>query len=536
VRRLFASSLFVLSFCCLLNLTACAPSPEQAKNEQSPAASSDAQPASDESAPTDGSVPPQDVEASQDAVHAGQGILVGGVDTDHALMQVRLTKTDKLVDGDVPGAAGIVEFTLQAEGETGEPMTKQVAAQADHDYIARAEFTGLKPDAAYVCKTQIGADVDSLVAGPTATFSTLAGAEIASPAKFVVVTGMNYAKFHGDDRIDRKIHLEQNNTELPPPYAGPDKDLGYPALKSILDKKPDFFIGTGDNVYYDTPKDPRAETIQQMRQKWHEQFVQPRYRDLFAAVPTYWEIDDHDFRYDDCDNTTDAKPLPELGQRVMLEQLPYAPMDAKNPKTYRTHRICKDLQIWLPENRIYRSPNSMEDGPEKTIWGDEQKQWLERTIAESDAAFKVLVSPTPMIGPDDRRKTDNHCDIGGFQHERDEFFAWLADNGLDKGNFVIVCGDRHWQYHAVFPGGIEEFSSGALVDANSRPGRKSGDPESTDPDGEIKQPYLQDPPSGGFLMVSVTPAEGDTPARLTFEHFDEKGVSLNKDERTPPGQ
>jgi len=33
---------------------------------------------------------------------------------------------------------------------------------------------------------------------------------------------MNYAKFHGDNRIDRKIHLAHNNTELPEPYAGPD--------------------------------------------------------------------------------------------------------------------------------------------------------------------------------------------------------------------------------------------------------------------------------------------------------------------------
>ena len=38
------------------------------------------------------------------------------------------------------------------------------------------------------------------------------------PWKFVVVTGMNYAKFHGDDRIDRARHLVANNTALPPPY------------------------------------------------------------------------------------------------------------------------------------------------------------------------------------------------------------------------------------------------------------------------------------------------------------------------------
>ena len=71
----------------------------------------------------------------------------------------------------------------------------------------------------------------------------------------------------------------------------------------------------------------------------------------------------------------------------------------------------------------------MPDGPGKSIWGKEQKEWLKRTLVASDATFKLLISPTPMIGPDNLRKTDNHCDVGGFQHERDEFFAFLKSRG-----------------------------------------------------------------------------------------------------------
>ena len=59
-----------------------------------------------------------------------------------------------------------------------------------------------------------------------------------------------------------------------------------------------------------------------------------------------------------------------------------------------------------------------------------------------------------MVGPDDARMIDNHCRIIGFQHERDEFFVWLKETGIDK-SFAIVCGDRHWQYHAVHTSGIE---------------------------------------------------------------------------------
>jgi alkaline phosphatase/alkaline phosphatase D len=476
--------------------------------------------------------------AADTSPKAGLGILVGDVTDNSAIIQVRVCQTDKLVDGDVPGVAGVVKFTLSGAPrkatESPSRETKIIEAVADHDFIARAVFTGLSPNRAYTCTTEIGKGISSLEPGPTARFETHPGAEIAKPISFVVVTGMNYAKFHGDDRIDRARHRANNNTELPAPYSGPDKPLGYPALKSILDLKPAFFIGTGDNVYYDTPTDPRAKTIDELRRKWHEQFVQPRYRDLFAAVPTYWEIDDHDFRYDDCDNSGDEPPTPELGKRVMLEQLPYAAMDAADPKTYRTRRVSRDLQIWLTENRWYRSPNAMEDGPEKTIWGTKQKEWLKSSLAGSTATFKILISPTPMIGPDDLRKKDNHCDVGGFQHERDEFFQFLAEKGLDKGGFYLVCGDRHWQYHAVHPTGIEEFSCGALVDANSRPGRKAGDPASTDAEGLIKQPYLQDPRSGGFLEIRVDPAAGDKPATLTFRHHDEKGAVLYELLKTPP--
>ncbi|MFT5469909.1 MAG: alkaline phosphatase D, partial [Verrucomicrobiales bacterium] len=253
----------------------------------------------------------------------------------------------------------------------------------------------------------------------------------------------------------------------------------------------------------------------------HEQWVQPRYRDLFAVVPTFWMVDDHDYRIDDGDNTGDHLPTPAQAQTTMFEQLPYAGHGDKAAKSYRTHRVNRDLQIWFPENRIYRSPNAMDDGPEKTIWGAEQKTWLKETLAASDAKFKLLISPTPMVGPDDARKFDNHTNFGGFRHERDEFFAWLKEAGLDQKHFYIVCGDRHWQYHAIHPTGIEEFSSGSLLDANSRLGRKPGDAESTDPDGLIKQPYSQDPRSGGFLTIEVSAG------KLAFTWRDEHGETLH---------
>ena len=228
------------------------------------------------------------------------------------------------------------------------------------------------------------------------------------------------------------------------------------------------------------------------------------------------------------DNTGDRMPTPEMGARNFREQLPV--VDPQNPAalTYGTFRISRDLQIWLVEGRLYRSLNRMADGPEKTIWGETQKLWLKETLLASDATFKMLISPTPLVGPDGKGKRDSHCNINGFQHEGQEFFDWLGENGFLDKNFYILCGDRHWQYHARHPSGFEEFSTGALVDANSRFGVKAGSKNSTDPEGKIKQFYCklagEGEPSGGFLLVTVTP--GESAAQATFTFYDEQGQQV----------
>ena len=174
----------------------------------------------------------------------------------------------------------------------------------------------------------------------------------------------------------------------------------------------------------------------------------------------------------------------------------------------------------------------MKDGPDKTLLGTEQLNWLKETLMESDASFKLIISPTPMVGPDDAYKTDNHVNHDGFRHEGEAIFTWLGDNGFLDKNLYIICGDRHWQYHAMHPSGFEEFSTGSLVDNNSRAGRLAGDPESTDPDSLIKQFYIQgdkESASGGFLSVTVQ--RKDSIPVASFQHYDEKGNLLYETEK-----
>ena len=451
-----------------------------------------------------------------DVIDHIQGEIAGEVTQNSVILQSRLTQGSISKDGDVPGMEGFACFEISTTPDFEKSFkTQWIEAISENDYIVKTKVTDLRSGTRYYYRLLYGPNIGSYQAGSSNTFGTCPESTVEEEVSFVVVTGMNYSKFHfGVDSTGKRA------------YTGEDKELGYPGLATILQMKPDFFVGTGDNVYYDFPPKARVQTQSGLRKKWHQQFLQPRYKKLFSQVPTYWEKDDHDHRYNDCDTAGTKKPSNRLGIQTFVEQLPIVDPNEKTPKTYRTHRINSLLQIWLVEGRDYRSPNDMPDGPEKSLWGKDQNDWLKRTLLESDATFKILISPTPLVGPDDAYKKDNHTNPLGFRYEGNTFFEWLTANGFLDKNFCILCGDRHWQYHSAHPSGFEEFSCGALVDANSRLGRKPGDPESTDPEGLITQHYTQEEKSGGFLRVIVKPDRFRPGANATFQFFDEKGVLL----------
>ena len=132
----------------------------------------------------------------------------------------------------------------------------------------------------------------------------------------------------------------------------------------------------------------------------------------------------------------------------------------------------------------------MPDGPGKTIWGVEQWRWLRESLLASDADWKVLVSPTPIVGPDRSNKADNHANAT-FSHEGDAIREWFRANLDDR--FLVIVGDRHWQYHSVHPEtGLNEFSVGPASDAHA-----GGTP------GEDPEYHRFHRVGGGFLSVDV---------------------------------
>ncbi|HUG93474.1 MAG TPA: alkaline phosphatase D family protein [Planctomycetaceae bacterium] len=450
------------------------------------------------------------------AAHLGMGLRVGEVTQDSAIVWTRVTKNatrntegyrdpakrepkqDEYVpspvkiadrEGAMPGAPGQVRVVYwRSDVQSGrEKASAWADVTAERDFTHQFRLTGLDAAAAYSLRVECRADGSAPVTGT-------AGGEFTTPhpedrwqdVTFTVITGQAYWDLDHPDGF----HI-------------------YPAMAKL---NPQFIVPTGDTVYLDS-ESPRARTVELARYHWHRMYALPRLIEFHRRVPGYWEVDDHDVFVDDCWPTKNApwmNPLTfEDGKRIYLEQVPMG------ETTYRTVRWGRGLQVWMVEGRFYRSPNNAPDGPDKLIWGREQRAWLKRTILESDADFKVLISPTPIVGPDrPRGKADNHAN-DAFATAGNHFRNWTKETGLT--NLFVCCGDRHWQYVSIDPAtGLHEFSCGPASNehAGGSPGR--------DP---VMQPFHRE--QGGFLSVSVS-RRSDRPATIAFRHHDVHGDVVNE--------
>ena len=281
----------------------------------------------------------------------------------------------------------------------------------------------------------------------------------------------------------------------------------YPSMDKI---KPDFYIHTGDIEYMDKPN-PYAMTEELMRFKWNRIFSLPFQRNFYNNYTSYFMKDDHDIGFNDSYPGRDYGAVSfERGLEIFdLEQFP------SHEKRYKTVRWGKDLQIWIVEGRNYRSPNNFVDGPNKTIWGENQKNWFYETVSNSDASFKVLITSSPILGPDKINKNDNLSN-DKYAYEQTEILDFIKK----QNNLYIINGDRHWQYVTHIDGtNLWEFGCGAGTDFHSLPTQGGWNRE--DPEPQHKYLRLK----GGFLSVETS--KSNYKSKISFNHHDVNGKIVN---------
>ncbi len=445
---------------------------------------------------------------SETPVYMANGIKIGEVTQHSAIVWVRLTKDperninghsfaknenkhinppfEKLeeMEGATPGILGEVRIFYEPNNKVSERkdvMWKSV--QEEKDFTMQFQLNDLFPGVEYSIIAE-GRTVGSNEVSCVVEGSFVTAPSIEDPAKvsFTVVTGQEYHR-RDDNENGHKI---------------------YPLMQNL---NPSFFVHTGDIEYYDKPL-PYALNVELARFKWNRIYSMPFQRDFHNNVASYFIKDDHETLKNDCwPGQTYGDITWEDGLEIFREQVPMG------EKTYRTIRWGKDLQIWLVEGRDYRSNNKIPDGPNKTIWGAEQKKWFFETVEKSDATFRVLISPTPIVGPDRVKKNDNHSNIG-FKYEGNELRSFI---GKQK-NMFIICGDRHWQYVSVDEKtGVKEYSCGPTTDLHA-----GGFNEKLR---TKMHKYLKI--KGGFLSVTVERKNGKP--EITFRHYGTDGSIYNED-------
>lgn len=373
----------------------------------------------------------------------------------------------------VPGSTGQVRVRYRPRSSNGPwGETPWRAVDPDADYTRQFQLTKLEPGTWYhvIVESRAG-EAEPAGQSLEGSFRTAPAADEPAEVFFTVSTGQMY-----DDR---------------------DVPEGFALYPRMLKFGPDFFVHTGDIVYYDR----LAKTPALARYHWQRTYSLPTNIAFHRFVPSYFIKDDHDTWTNDCWPTMTSDRMYRFtfdqGLRIFREQVPMG------ERTYRTIRWGKDLQIWLVEGRDFRSPNPAPDGPQKTIWGEEQKAWFKRTVADSDATFRVLISPTPVVGPDRDNKHDNHSNRD-FAHEGKELRQFIAS----QENMVVVCGDRHWQYMSVDPEtGLREYSCGPASDPHAGGWRQS----------DFRQDYHRFlRVAGGFLSVTATREQGEPHLIMRF--------------------
>ena len=205
---------------------------------------------------------------------------------------------------------------------------------------------------------------------------------------------------------------------------------GMKTYATMLARRPDFLIHSGDTVYADGPmeetveladggtwrnlvtpeKSKVAETLDEFRGQWKYNMLDANVRAFNAQVPTFFQWDDHevvnnwsaskDLVSDDRYTVKQVDVLAARGGRAFHEMTPIRYTPQEPGRVYRKIAYGPLLDVYFIDLRSYRGANSdnlqTEQSDATAILGRQQIEWLKRELANSDATWKVIASDMPI--------------------------------------------------------------------------------------------------------------------------------------------
>ncbi|MCI2422327.1 alkaline phosphatase D family protein [Saccharopolyspora sp. K220] len=308
----------------------------------------------------------------------------------------------------------------QVAGQQG-LVSETVTLTAERDFIGQVTLRDLTPGTRYFYMVRLQGE-DPTVRRPIATFVTAPKKEDQRDVHFV---------WSGDTG------------------SGFQNPTPYPTFASMLAENPEFFIFNGDTIYGDVPTAASgpATSREMYWAKYKEMREDPYLQTLASRVPFIVNWDDHE--------VTDgfrgpSEPLMPIGRQAFHD---YWPISSGPERIYRSIRWGKELEVFVVDGRQYASPLDAPDGPNKILFGAEQRKWLVDSMRSSNATWKVIVTSSPISII---RSTPPVDDYVAYEHE----FGLLMDDfqKIKAKNVVWITADVHWAQAIEYPRyGMWEF-------------------------------------------------------------------------------
>jgi hypothetical protein len=194
---------------------------------------------------------------------------------------------------------------------------------------------------------------------------------------------------------------------------------------------PLFTLHMGDFHYENiTENDPAR-----FRRAFDKVLASERQASLYRSAPIAYVWDDHDYGPNDADGTHKGRPA---ALAAYDEYVPHY-LDGESRQDLHQAFSVGRVRFLLSDVRSRRTPDDAPDGPDKTMLGVDQREWLLGEIerARDRYALVVWVNPVPWIA----EKGSGHG-WGLYDWERRFIADRIRDAGM-TGRMMMLSGDAH---------------------------------------------------------------------------------------------
>lgn len=248
----------------------------------------------------------------------------------------------------------------------------------------------------------------------------------------------------------------------------------YTAYRQMAEDNPDLVIHLGDYIYEYAGRDDRVRkhmggethTLEDYRQRISQYRADPLLHGMHALCPWLVTWDDHevDNNYADLiSEEPDVDPLDFMIRRASAYQAYYEMMPLRARSLPRGHQMQlyrrvpfgRLAEFLVLDTRQYRSDQPNDDrrsplneaatNPSNTMLGEDQRDWLYRSLLRSRGQWNVLAQQV-MMGLVDRGSRDDAPGYSmdqwpGYAAERAQIFRFIRERRVP--NPVVLTGDIH---------------------------------------------------------------------------------------------